>query len=169
MKKSLPAMAFLIENCKKTAFFALVAFCITVWINAAPATALETATISIQTKNGETVDIQAEIARTDDQRARGLMFRKHLAPRAGMWFPNPIPKFSTMWMKNTLIPLDMIFVSPDHRILYIHENAEPGSLDAIGAPAPVIGVLEIAGGQAAAWGITAGDRVILPDPPAEEK
>jgi uncharacterized protein len=103
-----------------------------------------------------------ELATTAAQMMQGLMFRQSLAPDAGMLFDYRAPSAATMWMKNTLIPLDMLFVDAAGRIVNIHERAVPGSLDAIAAAAPVRAVIELNGGTAARLGIRAGDRVIFP-------
>jgi uncharacterized membrane protein (UPF0127 family) len=93
---------------------------------------------------------------------QGLMFRKNLAPNAGMLFDYRAPSMAAMWMKNTLIPLDMLFVDQQGRIINIHERAVPGSLDPIAAAAPARAVIELNGGTAAHLGIKPGDRVIFP-------
>jgi uncharacterized protein len=104
-----------------------------------------------------------EVARTVAEQARGLMFREALAPDAGMIFPFPSPRPASFWMKNTLIPLDMIFVRADGTIARIAANTVPGSLDPVGVSEPVAAVLEIAGGRAAELGIAEGDRVTWTD------
>ncbi len=103
-----------------------------------------------------------EVATTPDQMEQGLMFRQSLAPDAGMLFDFHTPSMATMWMKNTLIPLDMLFVDERGCIVNIHERAVPGSLDTIAAAAPVRAVIELNGGTAARLGIRPGDRVIYP-------
>jgi hypothetical protein len=103
-----------------------------------------------------------ELATTPEQMAQGLMFRRQLAPDAGMLFDFGQPIMATMWMKNTLIPLDMLFVDQDGRIVNIRERAVPESLDTIAAAAPVRAVIELNGGTAARLDIRPGDRVIYP-------
>ena len=103
-----------------------------------------------------------ELATTPGQMEQGLMFRKSLAPDAGMLFDYRTPSMAAMWMKNTLIPLDMLFVDAAGHIVNIHERAVPGSLDAIAAAAPVRAVIELNGGTAARLGIRPGDRVVFP-------
>lgn len=100
-----------------------------------------------------------EVARTEAEQARGLMFRESLAPDAGMLFPFPRPRPATFWMKNTLIPLDMIFIRADGTIARIAVNTTPYSLDPVGVGEPVTAVLEIAGGRSVELGIEEGDRV----------
>jgi hypothetical protein len=103
-----------------------------------------------------------EIATTPQQMEQGLMFRPSLAPDAGMLFDYGTPSMAMMWMKNTLIPLDMLFVDARGRIVNIHERAVPGSLATIAAAAPVRAVIELNGGTAARLGIRPGDKVIFP-------
>jgi uncharacterized membrane protein (UPF0127 family) len=100
-----------------------------------------------------------EIADTADLRARGLMFRQRLPEDRGMLFDFGDPRPVSMWMKNTLIPLDMLFIRADGTIAYIAENTKPGSLETIGITEPVLAVLELAGGVTAKHGIRAGDKV----------
>jgi hypothetical protein len=90
------------------------------------------------------------------------MFRRSMAPDAGMLFDYTTPSMAMMWMKNTLIPLDMLFVDAAGRIVNIHERAVPGSLDPIAAAGPARAVIELNGGTAAHLGIKPGDRVIYP-------
>lgn len=101
-----------------------------------------------------------ELAETDDQRSRGLMFRPFLAADAGMLFIYPDDRIISMWMKNTLIPLDMVFISADGRVVSVHERAVPHSLRPITSGVPARAVLELAGGSASRLGIRAGDRVV---------
>ena len=100
-----------------------------------------------------------ELARTPDERAMGLMYRTRLADDAGMLFLFPRPVMASFWMHNTLISLDMLFISADGRIVNIVAEAEPLTLDSRRSAAPVVAVLELAGGRAAALGIMPGDRV----------
>lgn len=90
-----------------------------------------------------------EIADDGMERSRGLMFRKYLAPDAGMLFVYDRPQPVAFWMKNTLIPLDMIFIGADGRVKHVHPNAVPGDLTAIDGPPDTLMVLEINGGLAA--------------------
>lgn len=103
-----------------------------------------------------------EVAANPTDQERGLMFRQSLAPDAGMIFPMPRPEVATFWMKNTLIPLDLIFIRADGRIANIAADATPMSLAMISASEPVTAVLEIAGGRAAALDIRPGDKVRWP-------
>src|SRR5262252_965522 len=103
-----------------------------------------------------------EVAETPEQMEQGLMFRPTMAPDAGMLFEYKTPIVATMWMRNTLIPLDMLFVDTQGLIVNIHERAVPQSLDVIAAAAPVRAVIELNGGTAARLEIRPGDRVIYP-------
>jgi len=103
-----------------------------------------------------------ELATRSDQQIQGLMFRTSLAPNAGMLFLYPEDHDIQMWMKNTLIPLDMIFIRADGTILNIAERAVPQSLTTIGSAGPARAVLEVNGGTAARLGIKPGDRVVYP-------
>ena len=112
--------------------------------------------------HGKSHRFMVEVAATPADQQRGLMFRQSLAPDAGMIFPMPPAEVATFWMKNTLIPLDLIFVRADGRIANIAANATPMSLAMISASEPVTAVLEIAGGRAAELGIRPGDTVRWP-------
>jgi uncharacterized protein len=103
-----------------------------------------------------------EVAKTTEQQAQGLMFRQSLDPDRGMIFPRTPPEDATFWMKNTLIPLDMLFIREDGTIARIAENAVPMSLDPVPSLEPVAAVLEIAGGRSAQLGIKQGDKVSWP-------
>jgi uncharacterized membrane protein (UPF0127 family) len=103
-----------------------------------------------------------EVARSDAQMMQGLMFRRELAPDAGMIFEYKHPTVATMWMRNTLIPLDMLFVDAHGRIVNIHERAVPQSDAIVAATAPVRAVIELNGGTAARLGLKPGDRVLFP-------
>lgn len=129
----------------------------------AEAAAVETQTATVVSKDGARHDFTVEIARTPVEQEVGLMYRKELAPGRGMLFEMGKPAEKTaFWMKNTLIPLDMIFIAEDGTIVKIHANATPQSLTAISSDQPVTGVLEIAGGEAEKMGIKAGDKVDYP-------
>jgi uncharacterized protein len=101
-----------------------------------------------------------ELAVTPQEMAQGLMFRRSLAADAGMLFVYDVPQRASFWMKNTLIPLDMLFIAPDGKIINIHERAVPQSLEPIPSAGPVKAVLELNGGTASRLGIKPGDRAI---------
>jgi len=103
-----------------------------------------------------------EVARSAQEQETGLMNRPSLGPDRGMIFPYDPPQPVSFWMKDTLIPLDMIFIRPDGSIAKIAANTVPLSLEPVPAAEPIAAVLEIAGGRAAELGISAGDRVDWP-------
>lgn len=103
-----------------------------------------------------------EVARTVEQQQTGMMNRNSLAPDRGMIFPYNPPQPVAFWMKDTLIPLDLIYISPGGRILRIEVNAVPLSFDQLPSGGPVEAVLELAGGRSAELGIQAGDQVSWP-------
>lgn len=129
------------------------------WREAWAQNALET--LTIQTAKGP-VSFQVEVMRTDEERARGLMNRAYLPADRGMLFDFKAPQPAMMWMKNTLIPLDMLFIRSNGTIANIAENTEPHSLRTIPSAEPVLGVLEINGGASAKLGIAPGDKVVHP-------
>ena len=100
-----------------------------------------------------------EIADTDETRERGLMFRKHLAGNKGMLFDFKTPQPVAFWMKNTLIPLDLLFIARDGHVISIARQATPMSETPIPSGGDVLAVLEIRGGRAAEIGARPGDRV----------
>lgn len=111
---------------------------------------------------GRELKFQIELALNDSERARGLMFREKLGPYEGMLFDFMQEQPVSFWMKNTLIPLDMLFIGADGTIRSIHANAVPQSTDAIPGGYPVRAVLEINGGSARLLGIKVGDKVKHP-------
>jgi uncharacterized protein len=114
--------------------------------------------ITIRTAKGK-LQLNTEIAESIPQLTYGLMQRTSLADDAGMLFVYPKPQNAGMWMKNTLIPLDMLFIDEKGTITHIHANAQPGSTDTITASKPSRAVLELAGGAAQRLGIAVGDSV----------
>ncbi len=104
-----------------------------------------------------------ELALTPDQRSRGLMFRRAMQPNAGMLFDfGKREQRVSMWMKNTILPLDMLFIDAQGRIESIAERTVPQSLVAISSRGLVRGVLELNGGTVSRLGIKPGDRVEHP-------
>jgi uncharacterized protein len=126
-----------------------------------PTPAAEQQTIEIASKNGVHV-FTVELAVTEQERERGLMFRKQLPEGQGMLFDFKQEQEVSMWMENTYIPLDMIFIRRDGRIWRIAEDTEPLSRAIISSGGPVLAVLEVIGGTARKLGIAPGDRVGAP-------
>jgi len=118
-------------------------------------------TLVISTAQGAR-SFEVEVMRTDEERARGLMFRRYMPADRGMLFDFKETQPVMMWMKDTFIPLDMLFIRKDGSIARIAENTEPHSTRTIASGEPVLAVLEINGGVAAKLGIKAGDRVQHP-------
>ena len=104
----------------------------------------------------------AEVARTRAEQARGLMQRQSLAPDRAMLFPYQPAEPASFWMKDTLIPLDILFIRPDGTIARIAADTVPLSLEPVPSLEPVAAVLELAGGRASELGIRPGDSVDWP-------
>lgn len=118
--------------------------------------------LEIATAAGAHHRFRVEVAATPDAREVGLMHRRSLADDAGMLFDFNTVQPVAMWMKNTFIPLDMLFLDAGGLVVHVAERAEPHSLTPIGPAEPVRGVLELYGGTAARLGLGRGDRVIHP-------
>jgi uncharacterized membrane protein (UPF0127 family) len=103
--------------------------------------------------------LQIEVARTEEQQAKGLMFRTKLADDHGMLFPHEKPREVSMWMRNTYISLDMVFIRADGTVHRIAERTEPLSEKIIRSQGDVAAVLELAGGAAERLGLKVGDKV----------
>jgi uncharacterized protein len=112
--------------------------------------------VELRGPDGPVAAFSVEIADTPALREQGLMFRDHLSPGAGMLFTYPAPDHVYYWMKNTLIPLDIVFADPSGRVSRVHANAIPQDLTPIDGGAGVAYVLEINGGLAARLGIVPG-------------
>ena len=121
----------------------------------------KTEPLSIMTSKGAR-EFQVEVARTDEEQRLGLMFRTSLPQDRGMLFVYDPPQEITMWMRNTRIPLDMVFIAADGRVLRIARETEPYSLDVIASKGTAAAVLEINGGLSQKLGIQPGDQVRHP-------
>ena len=126
-----------------------------------PAGAQDLQSLEIASKTGVHV-FGVELAVTPEEQAKGLMFRRELPEKQGMLFDFHREQPTAFWMKNTYIPLDMIFIRADGRILRIAENTKPLSEDLVPSGGPVRAVLEVIGGTAKKLGIAPGDRVKHP-------
>ena len=144
-------------TCNRIVAVALAFLCVGVLANARVAAAAPQ-TLEIVTKSGVHV-FSVELAVTEEQLSRGLMFRKRLPEGEGMLFDFRRDQPVTMWMKNTLIPLDMIFIDDTGRIVGIVPRAEPRTLTPRDPGVPSRYVLEVNGGWAAAHGVAVGDTV----------
>ena len=111
------------------------------------------------TSGGQAIEISVEVARSRVEQAKGLMFRTEMGASEGMLFPFEEPREASFWMRNTVIPLDIIFVGTDCRILNIEADAVPYSEDKRRSDGVAIAVLELNGGRAAELGIAPGDKV----------
>ena len=118
--------------------------------------------LCVELAGGAVQRYEVEIAATPGARAQGLMFRRELAPGAGMLFDFGRDEVARMWMKNTFIPLDMVFADRDGTVRGIVRNARPRSLDTISSRLPVRAVLELNGGEADRIGLAPGDRIRHP-------
>ena len=125
---------------------------------AAPAAAQDLSSLTIETAGGER-RFAVELADDAASRRRGLMFRQSMPLDHGMLFDFKRDIYISMWMRNTFIPLDMLFLDKSGRVTFIRENATPGSLDTIQPPDRNRAVLELRGGTVARLGIATGDQV----------
>jgi uncharacterized membrane protein (UPF0127 family) len=115
--------------------------------------------VVIETSAGQRLPVDVELARTADEQRRGLMGRRSLPENGGMLFLFDATRVQSFWMKNTLIPLDMVFISDDGAIVGIVESAEPLTETERSVGKPSRYVLEVNGGWTRAHGVRAGDRV----------
>lgn len=122
---------------------------------------LETSSLTIESANG-THAFTVEIADDPEEITTGLMNRESMDADAGMLFDFGQPREAAMWMKNTLIPLDMLFMDPSGKVIAIARQTVPGSLRTVSPGVPVKSVLELNGGRAAELGIEPGDEVVHP-------
>lgn len=127
-----------------------------------PLSAFPRESIAVETRSARRHVFEAWRADTPDTRAQGLMFVKSLRPEQAMIFVYEPAQHVGMWMKNTLIPLDMLFVDDAGCVVKVHERARPGDLRTIEAGVPVVLVVELAGGTAGTLGLAKGDRVVRP-------
>jgi uncharacterized membrane protein (UPF0127 family) len=118
--------------------------------------------LTILSQGGQRQSFQVEVARNDADRAQGLMFRRSMPPERGMLFDFGRVQPVSMWMQNTYLPLDMLFIRPDGTIARIAANTEPLSTRTIASGEPVLAVLELNAGTASRLGIKVGDRVEHP-------
>lgn len=118
--------------------------------------------LTIITKDAQKHEFSVEIAKTPQEQEVGEMFRTNIPDNGGMLFIWPAPQGSSMWMKNTVVPLDMVFIDANHRIQAIAENTIPYSLAPISSHGAVIATLELKGGVTEKLGIKVGDTIESP-------
>ena len=148
------------QHSGRARFLGALLFCVLGLLGLQPASAgMRMDRLWLLTASGER-QIEIEVAETDEDKALGLMFRTSLPDDHGMLFPSKEPHELTMWMRNTYIPLDMVFIDGDGRIQQIVEQTTPHSLAIISSREPAVAVLEIAGGEAKRLGLHAGQRVL---------
>ena len=141
--------------------FAMMAYVALAWAFAFPAAALEKQPLTFATSSGSHA-VTVEVADTDRTRSTGLMYRRSIGPDEGMLFIYDREQEITMWMKNTYISLDMIFVKRDGTISHIATNTEPFSENIIPSEGPALAVIEMAAGSASRLGLRPGDKVSHP-------
>ncbi|MFK8028918.1 MAG: DUF192 domain-containing protein [Gammaproteobacteria bacterium] len=116
-------------------------------------------TLTLETSDGRSLDFFIYVAQSDEEMKQGLMFVEDLPDETGMLFRYKRRRIGSMWMKNTLIPLDIIFIKSDGKISDIHENATPKSLKSLRSKRQVKGALELIGGSAKKYNIRVGDKI----------
>lgn len=117
--------------------------------------------LSVVTRNGDAHEFNVELAESSEQKSRGLMFRREMAENEGMIFLHRRDRVLTMWMANTFLPLDMLFIERNGRIARIQANTIPQSREVISSRKRVRAVLELNAGAARKFGISVGDKVIF--------
>lgn len=157
----------LTHNTLKRYFFTLLVLCVfcnSLEIYAANHLTFEKSHIQIRFEDKATYSFEVELADSSKKRERGLMYRKELNEESGMLFIFPQKQIVAMWMKDTYIPLDMLFFDQNKKLVYIKENAKPHSLDTISYPFPIRYVLELKGGTVKEKGIMLGSHMIYSQP-----
>ena len=120
-------------------------------------------TLVLETSSDRCIRIETRFADTPEQQSQGLMFIEAMDEFQGMYFRYSPPRQINMWMRNTLIPLDMVFVRQDGRIARIAFETRPYSEERISSGVPVVGVLEVNGGFASRWRLRTGNRLLRVD------
>ncbi len=122
---------------------------------------LPTASVIVEARDGRSYGLTVEVAANDRDRERGLMFRKSLDTDHGMIFVFPVARPQSFWMRNTLIPLDMLFVAEDGTVLGVVEQARPLDETPLSVPGPAKYVLEVIGGWCADRGVGKGAKLTI--------
>ena len=152
------------RSCLRALAAVALSACLTLPLRADPPAFAHLREAKVTLTSGATEHVfRAWIADTPASRSRGLMFVRELPPERAMLFLFELPHFASFWMKDTYIPLDLLFISPDGRVASIIENATPLSLALLESTVPVTAVLEVAGGTASRLGLRAGDRLSVED------
>lgn len=118
--------------------------------------------VTVETAAGTQSTYRVWVADTEERQRQGLMFVRDLPAEQGMLFIHPAPRPSAFWMKNTYIPLDILFIDSRGKVVKVYERTTPLSLEPLGVDSPVRAVLELRGGESARRGIRSGDRVRHP-------
>jgi len=124
-----------------------------------PVSGLAIVPLSVTGTDGQVHQFAVEVARSPAEQARGLMFRTHMGADEGMLFPRNPPGPASFWMKNTVLPLDIIFIGTDRRVLNVAANTVPYSEDSVSSRGTAAAVLELNAGRAAELGIGPGSQV----------
>ncbi len=138
-------------------FLALIPFCLPA---ASKASEMPRGTVTVKTSSGQH-KFTVERAETQEHQSRGLMHRRHMKADHGMLFTWPTERNVSMWMANTVLSLDMVFIKKNGKVHRVHKNTVPFSQTIIEAGAPVLRVLELNAGTAAKIGLKPGDTVQL--------
>lgn len=136
------------------------ALCVPLPLSAQQDVVFDRDTLEIHTRNGNVFEFNVELAESGEQKSRGLMYRRDMAPDAGMLFLYRRDQVVTMWMANTFLPLDMLFIERDGTIARIQANTIPQSREVISSRKRVRAVLELNAGTARKLGISPGDKVV---------
>ena len=120
-----------------------------------------TSQVIFATDSNKEIKVSVELACNDEERAKGLMYRESLKQNHGMLFVFPFSRPQSFWMKNTYIPLDIVFLDENGEIVGIHLNAKPESEESIESPAPAQYVIELDAGEASALALRVGDQFFL--------
>lgn len=120
--------------------------------------------LTIHKQDGSSAQFKVQVARTPAEIQQGLMWVQAMPADQGMLFQFPQAGLQSFWMRNTLIPLDMLFIGAEGRVLHLHENAIPHDETPISSRFPVGQVLELNGGAIAKFGLQIGDRVVVANP-----
>jgi uncharacterized membrane protein (UPF0127 family) len=139
----------------------LAALVLAALLESGAAAAQDVEPLTIDSADGR-FEFEVEVAATPAERSRGLMYRRQLADDRGMLFDFGSTGPASMWMRNTYIPLDMLFIEPNGRIRKIAAETEPLSEDVVSSGGPVRAVLELRGGITGELGIEPGDQIIHP-------